>query len=513
MLACCIVYSFLLYGNTIRGEFVADDTYFYSRPEYRTPGFLLKLWTEPFDKGAARETLYRPITAVTYSLNYLFFGDSPVSFHIVNIILNGLAGFLVYLVTRRLFRNEVLSMVTALLFLSFPIHTEAVANIKGREEILAAIFVFASWILFLKEKRWAMFLWILAVLSKEFMIVAPVVFFVTSKTIRWVWWFIVALIGVVALRFAVLGEYTFGKSNLTVYINPLIGESFVTRLFTAPKLAFLYIAKTFVPLNLSATYSFDHLPVVRTPWWAIAGFITVLLIIVFNKHIKSYPVRIGLFVFIIFYSIFSNVLFASGDFFAERWMYVPSVGLAMIAGWLFFWISQKQKAIWVVFAVIILWYGYMTYQRNTVWLTQKNWTESLVRDAPDSARARAVLARQLISEGKIDASREHITAGLKIAPNSPRIREVAAVVAFSDGQYVKAKEHALVALNQLPLDAARTAAITYGLVLVKEGKYDEAIAIGNKFTDSFLLAVSYYKKGEKEKAREYGDWGTLLEEF
>ena len=95
--------SILLYGNSLPGEFVYDDSQFSVQGEMRTPQYLWQTWFRPSLPRMNTYPHYRPFTYFTFSLNYLLTGESPVWFHAVNILLNGLVCWLLFLVMQRPF--------------------------------------------------------------------------------------------------------------------------------------------------------------------------------------------------------------------------------------------------------------------------------------------------------------------------------------------------------------------------------------------------------------------------
>ena len=129
---------------------------------------LHKVVTVPY--WSRESGLYRPFTLLTYSFNYILLGSDPWGFHLINLILYALTGFLIFIIIKKLFKNNLLAYVTSGLFLVLPIHTEVVANIIGRAEILMLFFsLLVIWEL-TKEKInfWRTGLWFLfAIGSKE----------------------------------------------------------------------------------------------------------------------------------------------------------------------------------------------------------------------------------------------------------------------------------------------------------------------------------------------------------
>ncbi|XP_016875492.1 protein O-mannosyl-transferase TMTC1 isoform X1 [Homo sapiens] len=138
--------SCLCYGRSLQGEFVHDDVWaIVNNPDVR-PGAPLRwgIFTNDFwGKGMAENTShksYRPLCVLTFKLNIFLTGMNPFYFHAVNIILHCLVTLvLMYTCDKTVFKNRGLAFVTALLFAVHPIHTEAVAGIVGRADVLACL--------------------------------------------------------------------------------------------------------------------------------------------------------------------------------------------------------------------------------------------------------------------------------------------------------------------------------------------------------------------------------------
>jgi Flp pilus assembly protein TadD len=135
---------------------------------------------------------YRPITTLSYALNYALHGRWPPGYHAVNVGLHALASLLVLALARRLAaaawptQAPRVALLAGLLFAVHPAHVEAVASIFGRTEPLSACFAVGALLLALarREARWrlpaALALLVLGVLSKEVAIVTPGLFVVVA---------------------------------------------------------------------------------------------------------------------------------------------------------------------------------------------------------------------------------------------------------------------------------------------------------------------------------------------
>jgi hypothetical protein len=82
--------------------------------------------------------LYRPLTTLSYAVDWSIAGDHPWWFHLTNILLHALATALVVLVALRWLAPPA-ALAAGLVFATHAVHVEAVANVVGRAEILAAI--------------------------------------------------------------------------------------------------------------------------------------------------------------------------------------------------------------------------------------------------------------------------------------------------------------------------------------------------------------------------------------
>ena len=144
-----LVLSFALFGNGIGGNFVFDDTIVIVGNPFIDGqlGEFGKIFITPYFAYQPRPGLYRPLTIASYSVNAFLFGFSPVSFHIINILLHALTSFLTFILLYRLSASRIAAYAGFLFFMFLPIHTEAVTSIVGRAEILSLLFVIGSLLL------------------------------------------------------------------------------------------------------------------------------------------------------------------------------------------------------------------------------------------------------------------------------------------------------------------------------------------------------------------------------
>src|SRR5438094_1907102 len=135
-LAAVVVAAVLPYLDSLQGAFVFDDFGLVTQNPYAAPAMPLLAW---FTRPSTSGSLYRPLTMVSYGLNALL-SPNPLSYHLMNVALHALAALAAFSLARSLLRSTPAAGVAALLFAVHPVHTEPVANIAGRAEVLAGLF-------------------------------------------------------------------------------------------------------------------------------------------------------------------------------------------------------------------------------------------------------------------------------------------------------------------------------------------------------------------------------------
>src|SRR5207237_6057979 len=116
--------------------------------------------------------VYRPVTTLTFAVDHALHGVRPLGYHLLNVLLHAAVAVLAAVVGRRVTGDGAIAFVTALLFATHPVHTEAVTSVVGRAEVLAALFGLAAWLVIdrrasLGRDLAAALLLLLSALSKE----------------------------------------------------------------------------------------------------------------------------------------------------------------------------------------------------------------------------------------------------------------------------------------------------------------------------------------------------------
>lgn len=170
----------IAYGNIINSFFLSDDfNWIY---QIKTKGAFGVWTTQP-------DVFFRPLISLTLFFDYQLWELNPTGYHLTNLFFHGLNGFLVYAMSRLLFRGadlagkliNIFSLVSGFIFIILPSHVEAVTWISARSDVVAACFGLAAFCGYLKYKEkgdnrlfiLSYLLFFLGLLSKESVIIYP----------------------------------------------------------------------------------------------------------------------------------------------------------------------------------------------------------------------------------------------------------------------------------------------------------------------------------------------------
>lgn len=407
------LYCFILYGHTVGFGFVLDDVAVIEQNAFVKQGvsgfseIMSGFYWEGYWQSNAG--LYRPLSLLFFAFEYQLSPDNPAIHHFFNVLYYALACVLLFRLLRRFLPSFSLPLLLLLtgLFLAHPIHTEVVANIKSRDEILALLFGLLALNLLIgtafgKAKIYlAAICFFLALLSKEGAIVfLPMLLIyelLTGK--KWIQWLrerwllvVVAGLWLGIHQYVIQGSgevitYTYNDNSL------LAANSVMEQKATAIGLMVDYFLKTMYPVSFSYDYSFNQVQILGlSSLKCIAGLLLLAgLAVVFFRYRRSRPaLAYSVLLFVTPLILTSNILFPIGATFAERFLFVPSVALiplciAAIQKW-----SLHQQFKTALFGVLIVWnvaYAITTASRSKDWESNYTLFTTDVAVASNSARA------------------------------------------------------------------------------------------------------------------------------
>lgn len=444
------VFGFLLYANTIGHDYTLDDAIVITDNDFVKEGFSgigKILGNDTFlgffkvEKSLVAGGRYRPLSLVTFAIEYQLFGESPAVSHFVNVLLYALTGMLLYLVVLQLFINKrpteahFVAFVTAALFLAHPIHTEAVANIKGRDEIMALLgslgaLYFALRYAFkgqVSQLILASVCFFLGILSKEntitFLAVIPLAMYIFTKVKTAKIGMTTGVLVVFAAIFLVLRSSILGdaasfsaNTNMELMNNPYLKwngsqyvaftamEKFGTIFYTLGK----YLVLMIFPHPLTHDYYPAQVPMMTFGDWQV--ILTLLLYVGAGVYAlmrlpKKDPIAFGIIYFIATLSVVSNLVFPIGTNMSERFMFMPSVGLCLIAAVLLYKLVDKRlvnfgdlKLALPILALFLIGFSIKTVVRNMAWKDNYTLFSTDIHTSTNSAKLNNAMAGITVEE-------------------------------------------------------------------------------------------------------------------
>ena len=479
-----------------------DDTTFLNNPYYRGLGWTQLHWMW----GTRHLAMYRPLTWVTYGIDYELWGLNPFGYHLTSLLLHAATASLVCIVARRLLligggerpaNASALAgsaVIAALAFAIHPLRVEPVAWASDRATVLSALFFLLCILAYLKSadasphaarsKQWhvvSVGFYALSLLSKPIALGLPVVLVVLdvyplrrmifwdfSPRARRLWWEKVPFI-VCALAAAAVGFYAKTEGS------PVVSRGDLLVALWAPD---FYLWKILVPVNLSLYELPRHLHFSLARLLAVPA-ITVALVIARRR----WPA--GLAVWVCYLALLAptlGVVRYGPQIAADRYTYLPSLGWAMLAGAaaLYGWTAWEDRRIGLTAAgllaggtiAILIVLGTLTWKQTEVWRDTETFWTHVLRTNPNSSVAHNNLGNALVQRGRWDEAIPHFKRALELRPNDAEVNNNWGAVLIRAGNLEEALRYFRRAVELRPGNAS--AHNNLGRVLMLQGKRDEA---------------------------------------
>src|SRR6186713_1421427 len=333
LILTAIVYLPILNAGFVNWD---DPDYIYNNYVIKDLSHVTDFFTVPIQGN------YHPLTMISLALNYAVSGYDAWSYHLLNLLLHLVNCLLVYRFAMLLsHNNSLIAFVTSLLFGIHPMHVESVAWISERKDVLYTLFFLAGHITFtkyidtgVKREYWMTLLFlVLSLLSKPAAVIFPVSLFcidilrnrtlslklITEKIPFFIPALLMGLLTINAQKqIGATGEEYFGLAS-----NILFGFYGIM----------MYFFKLVLPAGQSAFYPFpplnEKLPVI----YYVAPLFTLLLaLITYFAWKKHKAIVFGISFYIINLLLVLQVFSVGSAVIAERYTYVPYIGIFFIAG-------------------------------------------------------------------------------------------------------------------------------------------------------------------------------------
>ena len=447
------------YSNSFQGALVFDNASVIGQdPRIRqaTSENIGSILTGRYAYVNANTGLYRPFTTLSYLLNYAVLRNGPrsVGYHWVNLVLHEVNVALVYALGALIFEEAAPALALAAIWGLHPLLTESVTNIVGRADLLASLGVLAGLLCHMRgvltvgRRRIAWLAGLAAaqtvgLFSKESGAILPGLILLYDLTWceRMTWRRRAPAYVAAAIPFVVFFSLrsAIGMHMLIDHAeNPLVSAGFWTARLTAVKVVGKFLWLFLWPARLSADYSYNAVPLFgwRLANWedakalialaVLLGAALLALLLAMRWRRKGKPLLFFLVFFFIALSPTSNLVVLIGSIMAERFFYLPSVGLAgcvvaavSVLGRQF---ALQQRVVapvaWASLGLVCLVFTARTYTRNLDWQDGLSLWTSAVEVCPGSARPHYNLAKELERlPGRLPEAIAEYREAVRIDPN------------------------------------------------------------------------------------------------
>ena len=415
-----------LYLPTVRYGFVQDDrAIIASNPAAHSVGAALRAFDDPYWPRETGAGLYRPLTILSYAVDWTVSGGRPGWLHVMNALWHGLATVLLVLLLAR-WLAPLGASVAGLVFAWHPVHVEAVASLVGRAELLVAVGILGA-VLAARRGQWAVAVLCaaLAMFSKEHGVIVGVVILLDrwlqgSEERPYPVGFGIALavvtIGFLAAWLAVgwVGE----SDQAAVFYDRGTWGRLAIALPALLRAAMLLIW----PASLSVDYNPQVLPA-RTGM-SIAAVLGLFLLVgipalAIRCRRRAPAISFAAWIAALSYLPTANLFFSAGVVLAERNLYLAAALPAALVGWAATWVAARcgPRPAAVAVAIVAIICGWRSLARLPAWRDNRSQLVTLLAEHPESYRAHASAAGVLAGTGDTAAARRQYRMADSIFPD------------------------------------------------------------------------------------------------
>lgn len=537
LLILLLLCAVLPYANTLFNSFVYDDnTQVLHNPYIQNFRHLREIFTTTVWSyvGAQGVTnYYRPLMTFGYLICYQLFGPLAFGFHLASVALHAASVCALFLVTGRLFEDRRVAFVAAGLFALHPVHTESVAWVAAVTDLQLTFFYLLTFGCYLRVARpgggrsgraqLAMVLsFILTMLAKEQALTLPLVatiyeHFCRADHAKTTWREKLArylLLWMLAVAYLLFRIRFFGALAPVLQISDL---TWYQTFLSAVTLAGQYAWKLLWPVNLCAFYVFRRSTTLLDPR-VLAGLGALLLaaLIFVALWRRARMASFGLIWMLVTLLPVLNPRWLAANVFAERYLYLPSVGFCWLVawGWVYLWdsaITQRpvwRKALLAALSVVAVLCVLRVVTRNRDWHDDVTLYAKTLAVSPTAYHIRNNLGTVYWKQGRAEAAEREWQEALRLAPRSAIIMNNLGLALAGQKRYPEAVEYLQRAMRLKPnytdphLNLG-TAYAEMGRLADAELQFRAAVALAPLNAEArYRLGKLYLEAGRRGEAEE-----------
>jgi Tfp pilus assembly protein PilF len=445
-LALCAL-AFGLYAPSLFSGFVRDDySQIVNNPQVQSWSYLPRLLTSHLWSHAGGEgsiLFYRPLFSIWMLLVHSFGGLSPLVWHLSSILLNVGTTYLVFRVCMQLLKNEIAAALAAALFVVHPTHVDAVSWISASNELLFVIFSLGSILVLIAGSEGGALtrsrllastaLYVGGLFAKEttvailpFVVILAWVGFPEEEgwrprlknVLRIGSWYVGATVVYFIIRLSAMRR-----------VGIEVGKhSWREVLYTSPSIAIFYLKKLILPTGLSGCYVN---PLSSSPtmgmWLTVAAILVGAALVVWLavRYSPMLGVAAALIVLPILPCLAGIRVYDQGDMTHDRYLYLPSLGLALLLGLFAKWAWSGSRIMKTAAMIMgVAWVGVLfslTVVQQRFYKNDQAFYQRMLDINPSHALAYSFVGNMYLDEGRTEAAVEQFRRAHQLAPEDGKI--------------------------------------------------------------------------------------------
>ena len=447
---------------------------------------------------------YRPLTTTVMAILWSI-TSSPWIFRLFQITMHGLVATALFFVLRRFF-PPTMALLGSVLFSIHPGISEAVLWISTIADPLTALFLLSAFLAIPTKPRLAATLFFLSLLFKEGSLVyGPLLLVWTKlthpkKLLQISVWLGIATVVYATLRIGMVG---FSFQDNLVFPSPIAKASLLERLMSVPFELVSYLKTFFWPIRLSISQHFVVTRFTDTRFWAVSPLLLVGLAVLLFKRSKSDRTSFFLLWFFVGLLPYLQLIPLSATV-ADRWLYLPSIGLIGIVLWAIKRIPRRISI--VVIAGIVLFFSFLTIQRNLQWRNGLTLFSHDITINPDSFDLQNNYGVELFRSGSVEIAKAAFERSVALNPHWWVAYNNLGAIAQREGNFAQAKQYYQTSMEKGSYYLAYENLAQLLLFHLNDPKaaYELAKAAAAAFPGSLQLllvySVSSYRLGNQQEA-------------
>ena len=407
------LFAFTLYGNTLFNGYALDDHLVTTaNHEQISKGIsaIPDIFTSHYVTWHDYKVDYRPLVKATFAIEYEIFGENPGLSHFINVLLYAITCMLLWGLLIKIFpfEKQWLLFLALLIFMAHPVHTEVVASLKGRDELLSFLFLilgFRAFLIWSENRNW------------RWMILAAIALYLSliSKASSVPWMAVIGfvllfmkkekpinllvtaslMVGVVVFHFGVISILfdDIIRSHIFIETPFFLSDDSSIKWPSIIVTAGHYLKLLVAPIPLCSYYGYDQISLTNWGNWKVYTTIaaySVLMFLAIRSLKRQTLISLGALILLLDIAPFLNLIYPYTGVLGERVLYGATLGFGLMVVGLIKVMPHKQKLILPMIGLLILAGSLKTISRNF------DWKDNLTLFTADAANCdRSVKMQQL----------------------------------------------------------------------------------------------------------------------